>query len=155
METAEDLSDAAEDFSKLSEEVSTLSQEEWVHTYKTDADGEGLDASQNRYVLQFKKGQLPPVESFWSVTMYDGETHLQIDNPLNSYDVDSPMLSDLKFDSDGNLTLYIQNTSPEESKVSNWLPAPKGPFYLLLRLYWPKKEVLDGTWISPPIAKVK
>lgn len=152
---AADLSGAAEDFSKLSEEVSTLSNEEWSHTYKTDADGKPLNAGQNKYMLSFKKGNLPPVESYWSVTMFDSETHLQIDNPLTGYQVESPALSDIKIDQDGGLTLYIQSESPGEGKASNWLPAPKGPFYMLLHLYWPKKEVLDGTWTAPPVTKSK
>jgi hypothetical protein len=155
-ETGEvDLSGAAEDFSKLSEEVSTLSNEEWTYTYKADADDDPLNADQSKYVLKFKKGNLPPVESYWSVTMFDSETHLQIDNPLTGYQVDSPALSDIQMDKDGGLTLYIQNESPGEGMVTNWLPAPKGPFYMVLRLYWPMKEVLDGKWTAPPITKSK
>lgn len=148
-----DLSGATEDFSKLSEEVSTLSNEEWTYTYKVDEDGEPLNAGQSKYMLKFKKGNLPPVESYWSVTMFDSETHLQIDNPLTGYQVNSPALSDIQMDKDGGLTLYIQNESPGEGMVSNWLPAPKGPFYMILRLYWPMKEVLDGKWKAPLIAK--
>jgi hypothetical protein len=150
-----DLSGAAEDFSKLSEEVSTLSNQEWTFTYKADADGNPLNADQNKYVLSFGKGNLPPVESYWSVTMFDSKTQLQVDNPLTGYQVDSPALSDLKMNMDGGLTLYIQNESPGEGKASNWLPAPKGPFYMLLRLYWPKKEVLDGKWTAPQITKAE
>ena len=152
---SEDLSSAAEDYSKLSEEVSTLSNEEWSYTYKTDADGNPLNAGQSKYMLSFKKGNLPPVESFWSFTVFDGETHLQVDNPLTGYQVDSPALSDLKMGMDGGLTLYIQNESPGEGMLSNWLPAPKGPFYVVLRLYWPKEEVLNGSWTAPAITKSK
>ena len=126
---------------------------------RTLASGEPLDGSKARYTLTFPAGQLPPVNAFWSVTMYDGKTQLLIDNPINRYLINSPMLPELKKNADGSLTLYIQKDSPGPDKQSNWLPAPNGPIYLVMRLYWPKTEVPSvlppgsGTW-QPPAVKV-
>jgi len=127
---------------------------------KTLANGETLDASQHNYTITFPAGQYPPVNSFWSVTMYDGKTQLLIKNPINRYLLNSPMLPNLKKNEDGSLTLYIQKDSPGADKVANWLPAPNGPIYLVMRLYWPKKEAPSilpagsGTWQPPGIVKV-
>ena len=124
---------------------------------KTDATGAAPDGSKHDYTLTFPAGQLPPVNAFWSVTMYDGKTQLLIENPINRYLINSPMLPQLKKNTDGSLTLYIQNKSPGKDKESNWLPAPNGPIYLVMRLYWPKTEppsVLppgDGTWKPPAL----
>src|SRR4029079_19773717 len=118
----------------------------------TLADGEPLGVIKHSYTLPFPAGQLPPVNAFWSVTMYDGKTQLLIKNPINRYLINSPMLPNLKKNADGSLTLYIQKDSPGADKESNWLPAPDGPIYLAMRLYWPKPEppsVLppgEGTW---------
>jgi hypothetical protein len=106
---------------------------------KTLADGEPLDGSKHNYTLTFPAGQLPPVNAFWSVTMYDGKSQLLIKNPINRYLINSPMLPNLKKNADGSLTLYIQKDSPSKDKESNWLPAPNGPIYLVMRLYWPKE----------------
>src|SRR5439155_14584 len=81
-------------------------------------------------------GQQPPVNSFWSLTMYDGKTQFLIENPINRYLINSPMLPGMKTNADGSLTLYIQNKSPGADKAANWLPAPNGPIYLVMRLYW-------------------
>jgi hypothetical protein len=119
------------------------------------ANGEPLNSSHHKYTLTFPAGQLPPVNAFWSVTMYDGKTQLLIKNPINRYLINSPMLPNLKINADGSLTLYIQKDSPGADKRSNWLPAPDGPIYLVMRLYWPKTtepSILppgEGTW-SPP-----
>jgi hypothetical protein len=127
---------------------------------RTDAKGEALDGSKHNYTLTFPAGELPPVNAFWSVTMYDGNTQLLIDNPINRNLVNSPMLPDMKKNADGSLTLYIQKDSPGKDKESNWLPAPNGPIYLVMRLYWPKTEapsilpVGEGTWAPPGIVKV-
>lgn len=83
--------------------------------------------------------------------MYDGKTQLLIENPINRYLINSPMLSDMKKNADGSLTLYIQNKSPGADKESNWLPAPNGPIYMVMRLYWPKEEALNGSWKPAPI----
>lgn len=120
---------------------------------QVDGDGDGLDASKGKYTLTFANGKLPPVKAFWSLTMYDGTTQLMIDNPLNRYLLNSPMLSDMTKGTDGSLTLYLQHDSPGKELEANWLPAPNGPFYLLLRLYWPEDSFLKGTWKVPPVTK--
>jgi hypothetical protein len=125
---------------------------------KTLASGEPLDGSKNNYTLTFPAGHFPPVNAFWSVTMYDGKTQLLIENPISRYLINSPMLPAMKMNPDGSLTLYIQNKSPGADKESNWLPAPNGDIYLVMRLYWPKTEepsILppgNGTWKPPAIA---
>src|SRR5262249_4471536 len=93
---------------------------------KALADGTPLDASKDNYTLTFTKGQLPPVNAFWSVTMYDGKTQLLIKNPIDRYLINSPMLPNMTMSKDGSLTLYIQKTSPGKALESNWLPAPDG-----------------------------
>ena len=104
------------------------------------ADGSLLDGSKHRYTITFAKGQLPPVHAFWSVTMYDGKTQLLVANPLDRYLINSTMLGDMKFGADGSLTIYVQKDSPGKDKESNWLPAPAGPIFMAMRLYWPKTE---------------
>jgi hypothetical protein len=121
----------------------------------TDSDGNKPDTSINRYTLTFPAGQLPPVNAFWSVTMYDAKTQLLIDNPINRYLINSPMLPDLKKNADGSLTLYIQKDSPGRGMESNWLPGPNGPIYLVMRLYWPKEEALNGTWKPPAVERTE
>jgi len=121
--------------------------------------GEELDGSKHNYTLTFPAGQLPPVNAFWSVTMYDGKTQLLIKNPIERYLINSPMLPNLKKNADGSVTIYIQKDSPGADKESNWLPAPNGPIYLAMRLYWPKEtppSILppgEGTWKPPGIAQ--
>ena len=128
---------------------------------KTLANGEPLDGSKHKYTLTFAAGQLPPVNAFWSVTMYDGKSQLLIKNPINRYLINSPMLPNMKKNVDGSLTLYIQKDSPGADKESNWLPAPNDLIYLVMRLYWPKTErpsILpagEGTWKPPGIVQVK
>ena len=122
---------------------------------KALANREPLDGSKNDYTLTFPAGQFPPVNAFWSVTMYDGKTQLLIENPINRYLINSPMLPSMKKNADGSLTLYIQNKSPGPDKESNWLPAPNGGIYLVMRLYWPKKEMLDGKWDPPGVKRVE
>lgn len=123
--------------------------------YTTDESGQPLDATSNKYTLHFAANELPPVNAFWSLTMYELPSSLLVANPINRYLVNSPMLPNFKFDKDGGLTFYVQNTSPGKDKESNWLPAPKGPFRAVLRLYWPKDTALDGTWKNPPMQLVK
>lgn len=117
----------------------------------TASDGKKPDCSRNRYTLTFPPGKLPPSNAFWSVTMYDAKTQLLVSNPLNRYLINSPMLPDMKKNPDGSLTLYIQNTSPGPDKEANWLPAPAGPIYVVMRIYWPKDAALNGTWKPPPV----
>ena len=126
----------------------------------TDGDGQPLDGSQHAYTLTFPAGQLPPVNAFWSVTMYDGKTQLLVQNPIGRYLINSTMLPSMKKSPDGSLTIYIQKESPGKATASNWLPAPDGPIYLVMRLYWPKTEppsILppgEGTWQPPAIRRV-
>ena len=119
--------------------------------------GEPLDGSKHNYTITFPAGQLPPVNAFWSVTMYDGKSQLLIKNPINRYLINSPMLPSMKKNADGSLTLYIQKDSPGADKEANWLPAPNDTIYLVMRLYWPKTEAPsilpagEGTWQPPGI----
>jgi hypothetical protein len=128
-------------------------QEAIYPSYAVDADGQKLDGG-NNYAVRFAPGLLPPANAFWSLTMYDFPAQLLVPNSLNRYVVNSPMMPQFKKDADGGLTLYIQNESPGKDKEPNWLPAPKGPFVMVMRLYWPKEEALDGKWTAPPLKKV-
>jgi hypothetical protein len=119
-----------------------------------DAGGQPLDGSKGKYTLRFAKGQFPPVNAFWSLTMYDLPSQLLVKNTIDRYLINSPMLPQLKLDSDGGLTLYIQADSPGADNQANWLPAPKGPFMLTLRYYWPKPELLDGEWKTPVVERI-
>lgn len=121
---------------------------------REDSEGQILDGSKHNYTLTFAKGQLPPVNAFWSVTMYDGKSQLLVKNPINRYLINSPMLPDLKRNADGSITLYIQKDSPGKDKESNWLPAPNDTIYLVMRLYWPKEEALKGTWKPPAVVRI-
>ena len=128
---------------------------------RADAAGATLDTAKQNYTLTFPAGQLPPVNAFWSVTMYDGKTQLLIENPIGRYLINSPMLPGMKKNADGSLTLYIQKDSPGKAKESNWLPAPDGTAYLVMRLYWPKDappSILppgEGTWKPPGVVAAK
>jgi plastocyanin len=122
-------------------------------TSQVDAGGKPYNGA-NHYTMTFPKGQLPPVDGFWSLTMYDAD-YFFVDNKLNRYTL-SPR-NKLKQNEDGSVTLYLQNQSPGTDKESNWLPAPKGKFVLMLRLYWPKEKapsILDGTWKPPAVTRV-
>jgi hypothetical protein len=107
----------------------------------------------NNYIYRFAPGQLPPVNAFWSITIYELPQSQLVANPMNRYSVNSSMLSSLVPDTNGGYTFYIQNESPGIDKESNWLPAPKGPFTVALRLYWPKPDALNGTWKAPQAVK--
>jgi hypothetical protein len=129
-------------------------QEAMYPLYGVDAEGKKLNGA-NVYTLHFAPGKLPPVNAFWSLTMYELPASLLVANPINRYLINSPMLPQLKRDADGGLTLLIQNESPGKDKESNWLPAPEGPFLMFMRLYWPKPEALDGTWKQPPLQRAE
>jgi hypothetical protein len=132
------------------------SAEEAIYpTYFADADKNKLDASRHRYTLRFERNQLPPAGAFWSITMYDGQTQLLVHNPLRRYLLNSTMLDTLKRAEDGSLTIHVRKDSPGAELESNWLPAPDGPFYLILRLYMPGREALDGTWKQPPLKRIQ
>ena len=123
-------------------------------------DGEVLDSGKHKYTLTFAAGQFPPVNAFWSVTMYDGKTQLLIANPIQRFLINSPMLHGMKKNDDGSLTIYVQKDDPGADKQANWLPAPDGPLYMVMRLYWPKTEAPsilppgEGTWQPPGLVKV-
>jgi hypothetical protein len=112
-----------------------------------DADQQTLTGA-NQYAIRFAKDQLPPVGAFWSISMYNSRQAF-VKNPINRHAIGDR--DDLKFAADGSLTLYIQNESPGKDAESNWLPAPKDAFNLFMRLYWPKNEVLDGSWKPPQV----
>jgi hypothetical protein len=116
-----------------------------------DSQGKQLDG-QNSYAITFAKGQLPPVQGFWSLTLYN-DVHFFNPNPLNHYSLGTKNKT-LKFNTDGSLTLYAGAKSPGKDKESNWLPAPNGNFSLYIRAYWADKAILDGTWLPPKIEVV-
>ena len=122
-------------------------------TYRVDNEGEKLDASGNNYKIVFEADQLPPVSAFWSLTMYDGKTQLLIENPMSRYLLNSTMMDQFKLGENGSLTLYIQKDSPGKELESNWLPAPDGAFYCVMRLYGPEEAALKGEWVNPPLVK--
>lgn len=125
-------------------------QEAMYPLYAVDSNGQTLDGTKS-YTLRFAPGQLPPVNAFWSLTMYEMPASLLVANPINRYLLNSPMLPQFTRDADGGLTFYVQSESPGADKEENWLPAPKGPFLAVMRLYWPKPEVLAGKWKQPPM----
>ena len=125
---------------------------------RVDSSGKTMDGSKHNYTITFEKGNLPPVNAFWSVTMYDGKTQFLIENPIDRYLINSPMLPGMTTNPDGSLTLYIQKDAPPKEKAANWLPAPDGPIYLVMRLYWPKEKAPSilpagkGSWQPPAVA---
>jgi len=121
--------------------------------YTVDSGGMKLNGA-NRYTVRLAPGELPPVNAFWSLTMYELPSSLLSANPLNRYLLNSPMLPQFKRDADGGITLYIQNESPGKENEANWLPTPSGPFFMAMRLYWPKAEAMDGKWKKPELQKV-
>ncbi len=122
-------------------------------TTYVDAEGKPLNGA-NDYVLHFDRGKTPPVNAFWSVSMY-GPDSFFVENPINRYAISSWM--QLQHGSDGSLDIYIQKDSPGEDRESNWLPAPEGDFNLTLRMYWPEDEPIsinDGSWLPPGAKKI-
>ncbi len=118
-----------------------------------DSEGKKLDGA-NRYTLHFAAGELPPVNAFWSTTMYELPASLLVANPIDRYLLNSTMLDQFVRDSDGGITLYFQNETPGKDLEPNWLPAPKGPFWVIMRLYWPKEAALNGDWKAPAVERV-
>ena len=121
--------------------------------YFVDSAKKPLDGA-NRYELRFAPGDLPPVNAFWSLTLYELPSSLLSANPINRYLINSPMLPGLKRDDDGGVTLVIQHADPGAGEHANWLPAPAGPFFVVMRLYWPKADALNGRWMAPPLVRV-
>jgi hypothetical protein len=118
--------------------------------FSKDADGHALSGDR-KYTIHFGPGELPPVNAFWSITMYDLPKQLLVANRIDRYLINSPMLPTLKRDADGGLTIYVQRETPGADLASNWLPAPGGPFMAVLRAYWPKATLIDGSWKLPPV----
>jgi hypothetical protein len=130
------------------------SKEEAIYPlYFVDSSMQKLSGS-HRYTLHFAAGRLPPVNAFWSLTLYDLPASLLYANTLNRYLINSPMLPELRQDADGGITVYVQHDAPGQHLEANWLPAPSGPFFLVMRLYWPKEEALNGAWKAPPLQRV-
>jgi hypothetical protein len=119
-----------------------------------DADGGLFDGSKASYDIVFTKKQIPPAKDFWSWTMYKLPQRWLVDNPINRYSIGSATAG-LKTANDGSITIHVSAKSPGKDKESNWLPAPDGPFWLVLRTYGPGKAIQDGSWKVPPIAKAK
>lgn len=131
------------------------SKEEAMYpVYAVDSEGQKLDGS-SRYTVHFAPDQLPAANAFWSLTMYELPSSLLVANPIDRYLLNKPMMPQFVKDADGGLTFYVQNESPGDAKEANWLPAPKGPFMVVMRLYWPKPEALDGSWKQPPLMKTQ
>jgi hypothetical protein len=117
-----------------------------------DAEGRRLKGDQ-RFTVTFAKGETPPVDGFWSLTLYNKE-HLFEPNKMNRFSLGTKSKS-LKYNADGSLTLYFQHNSPGPDKETNWVPAPTGEFSLYIRTYWPKQAVLDGTWVPPKVQRAR
>jgi hypothetical protein len=118
-----------------------------------DASDSAYDGA-NKYVIHFDKGQTPPAEGFWSITMYNS-SYFFVANPINRYSISARQ--NLTRNADGSLDLYVQHDTPGADKESNWLPAPAGKFVLMMRLYWPDESdpsILDGRRKIPPAKKV-
>ncbi|VVM41504.1 hypothetical protein PS663_00311 [Pseudomonas fluorescens] len=123
--------------------------------YTLDSEGKPANGARHSYTVHFAKDQLPPTDAFWSLTMYDAKTRLLVPNHKKRYLINSQMLDKLKRDADGGLTLALQHHEPPKDEQSNWLPAPPGPFYAVLRIYLPKPEVVNGQWSLPPLTPLK
>jgi len=119
-----------------------------------DDQGELFDGSKGDYTIRFTADQIPPAKNFWSWTMYKLPQRWLVDNPINRYSIGSATPG-LKKAADGSITIYFQAKSPGKDKESNWLPAPRGPFWLVLRTYGPGKSILDKAWKVPPVKRLK
>ena len=128
-------------------------EEAFYPGYRADATGQPLDGTHS-YQLRIAPGQLPPAGAFWSLTMYRMPESLLVENPIDRYLINSPMLPKLKKDADGGYTIYVQHESPGKAKESNWLPAPKGPFSMAMRIYLPKPGTFDGSWKQPALERI-
>ncbi|MET0588374.1 MAG: DUF1254 domain-containing protein [Novosphingobium sp.] len=130
------------------------SKEEAIYpAYFIDSSHQPLTGA-NRYTMRLAPGALPPAHAFWSLTLYELPASLLFANPINRYLINSTMLEELQKDADGGITLHIQHDRPDGDADANWLPAPNGPFFLAMRLYWPKAEALDGRWQAPALDKI-
>jgi hypothetical protein len=130
----------------------TVPEEALYAVAKTDAAGAQLDGS-NDYRISFASDSLPPVDAFWSVTMYRRDAHPLVANELQRYSIGDRTPS-LGRGEDGSLTIFVGHEAPADARRQNWLPAPDGPFHLMMRLYEPRPEALDGSWVPPPVERV-
>ena len=128
-----------------------LSADAIYPTAFVDGDGKPLSGA-NRYVVHFDKGQTPPANAFWSLTMYNAQNFM-VENPLDRYDIAGWM--PLTYNADGSLDVYIQRESPGKEKESNWLPSAGEDFSITIRVYWPKPAVIDGRWKPPPVQRIE
>jgi hypothetical protein len=128
----------------------TIPEEALYPLGRVDSDGDPLDGA-NAYRIHFAPGDLPPVGAFWSITMYDDAGHL-VSNPINRYSI-GDRTPGLVTNPDGSLDVLIRNAQPA-TEAANWLPSSAGQFYLMLRLYIPRDQVLNGTWPAPAIERV-
>ncbi len=126
-----------------------IPQEAYYPTTFTDSEGKPLLGA-NKYVIHFNRGELPPVNAFWSITMYNSDNGTLVDNPINRYSI-GKYTEGLKNNTDGSLDIYVQHANPGKDKESNWLPAPQGKFDLIMRLYLPQPQVFNGTWQYPTV----
>jgi hypothetical protein len=133
--------------------LAALTPEEAIY-FRTDVDDRKrpLHGGQ-RYRIRFEKGQLPPVDAFWSVTLYRAPEGFFAANAINRYSI-GDRTKGLQYNADGSLDLYVQHESPGAEHESNWLPAPKGEFYLGLRCFLPRPEVVKGTWKPPAVQRL-
>jgi hypothetical protein len=131
--------------------LQALPQDALYSISKTNATGAPYSGASN-YVLHFANNSTPPVNAFWSVTLYDSQAYF-VPNPTNRYAITSH-IGNLTYNPDGSLDIYVQNASPGGNKESNWLPAPSGAFQLMLRQYWPQESALNGSWVPPPVLTV-
>jgi hypothetical protein len=130
------------------------SKEEAIYgSQQTDAAGQVLDGNK-RWVLRFEPGQLPPVDIFWSITMYRLPERFLVENKLNRYSLGDRSPS-LKPGADGSLEIYLQSQEPSPDKIGNWLPTPQGPFFFVARFYGPKAALIDGTWSLPSVKEIR
>jgi hypothetical protein len=129
-------------------------EEAFYPPYFVDSQGEQLNGAKHGYVLRFEKGQLPPAGAFWSFTMYDGPTQFLVANTLDRYLLNSTMLDSFQYGADGSLMFYVQKDSPGAGKEANWLPAPEGPFYCIMRIYIPQPVAFSGQWKQPPLQRM-
>jgi hypothetical protein len=125
-------------------------EEAFYGLFGTSEDGKPLSGDKS-YVIRFEEGQLPPAKAFWSLTMYGLPDQLLVANPIDRYLINSAMLPDLVTGDDGSTSIHLSATKPQGEKAKNWLPAPEGPFMVVLRVYYPEASVLDGTWRQPAV----
>ncbi len=128
-------------------------EEAYYTSPQKDDKGNPLNGKQ-KYIMRFEKNQIPKVKYFWSLTMYTLPTRLLVENPINRYSI-GDRTEGLKFGKDGSLEIYIQHEKPSEDKVSNWLPAPDGPFFIVGRYYGPDSSMIDGTWKEPAVKVIE